>query len=156
MSPERRMDYALAGRRAQFRIAAENPAKMTRLRELLENHPSARIPASAAASCGALRYPKLDTSRSICRRPTFSSRSPARSVLATRKPNDSVEFCVRKRTAAPRAASARVQNSALNLTEKLRGTSIAVPENTPAKLMRFRRFVRLNTSACRRSRILSE
>jgi len=43
MGSERRMDYALAGRRAQFRIAAENPAKMTRLRELLENHPSARI-----------------------------------------------------------------------------------------------------------------
>ena len=43
MSPERRMEYALAERRAQFRIAAENPAKMTRLGELLESHPGARI-----------------------------------------------------------------------------------------------------------------
>ena len=31
MTQERRMEYALANRRAQFRIAAENPAKMDRL-----------------------------------------------------------------------------------------------------------------------------
>ena len=43
MSPERRMEYALADRRSQFRIAAENPAKMMRLGELLEGHPGARI-----------------------------------------------------------------------------------------------------------------
>src|SRR3989454_10622854 len=43
MSTERRMEYALADRRSQFRIAAENPAKMTRLGELLEGHPRARI-----------------------------------------------------------------------------------------------------------------
>jgi DNA excision repair protein ERCC-3 len=43
MSPERRMEYALADRRAQFRIAAENPAKIRRLAELLEGHPDARI-----------------------------------------------------------------------------------------------------------------
>src|SRR5437867_9667418 len=43
MSPERRMEYALSDRRAQFRIAAENPAKMMRLGELLEGHPRARI-----------------------------------------------------------------------------------------------------------------
>jgi DNA excision repair protein ERCC-3 len=43
MSPERRMEYALADRRAQFRIAAENPEKMTRLGALLESHPGRRI-----------------------------------------------------------------------------------------------------------------
>ena len=35
MSTGVRMEYALADRRSQFRIAAENPAKMDRLRELL-------------------------------------------------------------------------------------------------------------------------
>jgi DNA excision repair protein ERCC-3 len=43
MSPERRMEYALADRRSQFRIAAENPAKMTRLRRLLEQHSNGRV-----------------------------------------------------------------------------------------------------------------
>jgi DNA excision repair protein ERCC-3 len=43
MSPERRMEYALADRRAQFRLAAENPAKTTRLRKLVQDHPGARI-----------------------------------------------------------------------------------------------------------------
>ncbi len=43
MSAERRMEYALAGRRSQFRIAAENPAKMDRLRELLASHPGGRV-----------------------------------------------------------------------------------------------------------------
>lgn len=43
MSAGRRMEYALADRRAQFRIAAENPAKMGRLRELLAAHPEGRI-----------------------------------------------------------------------------------------------------------------
>jgi DNA excision repair protein ERCC-3 len=43
MSAERRMEYALADRRSQFRIAAENPAKMTRLRELLASHSAGRI-----------------------------------------------------------------------------------------------------------------
>lgn len=43
MSPERRMDYALADRRAQFRIAAENPAKMLHLRELLKRFSQGRI-----------------------------------------------------------------------------------------------------------------
>jgi DNA excision repair protein ERCC-3 len=38
-----RMEYALADRRSQFRIAAENPAKMDRLRELLAAHPDGRI-----------------------------------------------------------------------------------------------------------------
>ncbi|MDP2626172.1 MAG: DEAD/DEAH box helicase [Candidatus Rokubacteria bacterium] len=42
MSAERRMDYALADRRAQFRIAAENPAKMVRLRRLLDAYPDGR------------------------------------------------------------------------------------------------------------------
>jgi DNA excision repair protein ERCC-3 len=37
------MECALAGRRAQYRIAAENPAKMTRLRELLEEHEEGRV-----------------------------------------------------------------------------------------------------------------
>lgn len=43
MSAERRMEYALADRRSQFRIAAENPAKMVRLLELLASHPEGRI-----------------------------------------------------------------------------------------------------------------
>jgi DNA excision repair protein ERCC-3 len=43
MSAERRMEYALADRRSQFRVAAENPAKMDRLRELLAAHPEGRI-----------------------------------------------------------------------------------------------------------------
>src|SRR5207245_102876 len=43
MSAGRRMEYALADRRSQFRIAAENPAKMARLRELLASYPQGRI-----------------------------------------------------------------------------------------------------------------
>jgi len=43
MSAERRMEYALAERRSQFRIAAENPAKMARLRALLASHSDGRI-----------------------------------------------------------------------------------------------------------------
>jgi DNA excision repair protein ERCC-3 len=43
MTQERRMEYALANRRAQFRIAAENPAKMDRLRQLLDEHADGRI-----------------------------------------------------------------------------------------------------------------
>ena len=43
MSQDRRMEYALANRRAQFRIAAENPAKMDRLRQLLEQHEEGRV-----------------------------------------------------------------------------------------------------------------
>jgi DNA excision repair protein ERCC-3 len=43
MSPERRMEYALADRRSQFRIAAENPAKVARLHEILARHPGGSI-----------------------------------------------------------------------------------------------------------------
>lgn len=43
MSAQRRMEYALAERRSQFRIAAENPAKMARLRRLLEQHQNGRV-----------------------------------------------------------------------------------------------------------------
>jgi DNA excision repair protein ERCC-3 len=43
MSAERRMDYALAERRAQFRVAAENPEKMVHVRELLERHSDRRV-----------------------------------------------------------------------------------------------------------------
>ncbi|HEY4962761.1 MAG TPA: DNA repair helicase XPB [Terriglobales bacterium] len=43
MSTERRMEYALADRRSQFRIAAENPAKLARLRELLAIHAEGRV-----------------------------------------------------------------------------------------------------------------
>ena len=43
MNAERRMEYALADRRSQFRIAAENPAKIDRLRELLASHPGGRV-----------------------------------------------------------------------------------------------------------------
>lgn len=43
MSAEQRMEYALTERRGQFRVAAENPAKMVHLRELLERYPNGRI-----------------------------------------------------------------------------------------------------------------
>jgi DNA excision repair protein ERCC-3 len=43
MSADRRMEYALADRRSQFRIAAENPAKMGRLRRLLEQYWQGRV-----------------------------------------------------------------------------------------------------------------
>jgi DNA excision repair protein ERCC-3 len=43
MNQERRMDYALANRRAQFRLAAENPAKMDRVRKLLDQHAAGRV-----------------------------------------------------------------------------------------------------------------
>ncbi|MGH7427217.1 MAG: DNA repair helicase XPB [Candidatus Methylomirabilaceae bacterium] len=43
MSPERRMEYALADRRSQFRIAAENPSKSSHLRTLLDQHPNGRV-----------------------------------------------------------------------------------------------------------------
>lgn len=43
MSPERRMEYALADRRSQFRIAAENPIKSIHLRTLLDQHPDGRV-----------------------------------------------------------------------------------------------------------------
>jgi DNA excision repair protein ERCC-3 len=43
MSAGRRMEYALADRRSQFRIAAENPAKLARLRELLAIHAEGRV-----------------------------------------------------------------------------------------------------------------
>ena len=43
MSAERRMEYALAERRHQFRVAAENPAKRVHLRELLGQYPEGRI-----------------------------------------------------------------------------------------------------------------
>jgi DNA excision repair protein ERCC-3 len=42
MSTQRRMEYAVADWRSQFRIAAENPAKMMRLGELLKSHPDSR------------------------------------------------------------------------------------------------------------------
>ena len=43
MCAERRMEYALADRRAQFRIAAENPAKLNKLRELLNRFHDGRV-----------------------------------------------------------------------------------------------------------------
>jgi DNA excision repair protein ERCC-3 len=43
MNAERRMEYAIADRRAQFRIAAENPAKLVRLRRILASHPDGRV-----------------------------------------------------------------------------------------------------------------
>jgi DNA excision repair protein ERCC-3 len=43
MSAEMRMEYALAERRAQFRVAAENPVKMIHVRELLERHAERRV-----------------------------------------------------------------------------------------------------------------
>lgn len=43
MSAQRRMEYALADRRSQFRIAAENPAKMDRLKRLLDQHQNGRV-----------------------------------------------------------------------------------------------------------------
>lgn len=43
MSANRRMEYALAPRRAQFRIAAENPAKLQQLRSILGSCPDGRV-----------------------------------------------------------------------------------------------------------------
>jgi len=43
MSADLRMEYALADRRSRFRIAAENPAKMARLRRLLDQHSDGRV-----------------------------------------------------------------------------------------------------------------
>ena len=43
MSADRRMEYALAPRRGQFRIAAENPAKLQQLRDILGYYPSGRV-----------------------------------------------------------------------------------------------------------------
>jgi DNA excision repair protein ERCC-3 len=43
MSAERRMAYALAERRVQFRVAAENPAKLGHLREILSHYPDGRV-----------------------------------------------------------------------------------------------------------------
>ena len=43
MSPKLRMEYALADRRSQFRVAAENPAKMRHVRGLLNRYSEGRI-----------------------------------------------------------------------------------------------------------------
>jgi len=43
MSDERRMEYALAERRAQFRVAAENPEKTTQVRSILARCPEGRV-----------------------------------------------------------------------------------------------------------------
>ena len=43
MSEERRMEYALAERRAQFRVAAENPAKTGHVRLILDRYPEGRV-----------------------------------------------------------------------------------------------------------------
>jgi DNA excision repair protein ERCC-3 len=43
MSADRRLAYALAPRRAQFRIAAENPDKLPPLHRLLDAHPDGRV-----------------------------------------------------------------------------------------------------------------
>ncbi len=40
---ERRMAYALAERRLQFRVAAENPAKLGHLRDILGHYPDGRV-----------------------------------------------------------------------------------------------------------------
>jgi len=43
MSADRRMEYAIAPRRAQFRIAAENPAKLDYLHDILSHDPNGRV-----------------------------------------------------------------------------------------------------------------
>jgi DNA excision repair protein ERCC-3 len=43
MSEEWRMEYALAGRRAQFRVASENPAKVGHVRSILDRCPEGRV-----------------------------------------------------------------------------------------------------------------
>jgi len=43
MTAERRMAYALAERRGQFRVAAENPAKLGHLRDILRHYPDGRV-----------------------------------------------------------------------------------------------------------------
>jgi hypothetical protein len=48
---------------------------------------------------------------------------------------------------SPRRNNARGQNSTCTRTPNVRGGANAVPENKPAKLMTFRRSVRLTTFA---------
>ena len=43
MPPELRMEYAVASKRAKFRIASENPAKFALLKRLIERHPEDQI-----------------------------------------------------------------------------------------------------------------
>ena len=43
MPPELRMEYAVASKRAKFRIASENPAKFALLKRLIEQHPEDQI-----------------------------------------------------------------------------------------------------------------
>lgn len=43
LSPEMRMEYAVASKRAKFRIASENPAKFPLLERLIERHPEDQI-----------------------------------------------------------------------------------------------------------------
>ena len=43
LSPEMRMEYAVASKRAKFRIASENPAKFALLKRLVERHPEDQI-----------------------------------------------------------------------------------------------------------------
>jgi len=43
LDPARRMEYALAEKRAQFRIAAENPAKTDVVRSIVERAPASRL-----------------------------------------------------------------------------------------------------------------
>ena len=43
LSPEMRMEYAVASKRAKFRIASENPAKFALLKRLIERHPEDQI-----------------------------------------------------------------------------------------------------------------
>jgi DNA excision repair protein ERCC-3 len=43
MSADRRMEYALAPRRAQFRVAAENHAKLDHLRDILGHYPGGQV-----------------------------------------------------------------------------------------------------------------
>ena len=43
LSPEMRMEYAVASKRAKFRIASENPAKFALLERLIERHPEDQI-----------------------------------------------------------------------------------------------------------------
>ena len=63
MSEERRMEYALAERRAQFRIAAENPEKIDA--RPVDPRPHVR---RAACSSSASTSPSSSSSRGSCRR----------------------------------------------------------------------------------------
>ena len=73
MSAERRMAYALAERRGQFRVAAETPAKLGHLRDILRHYPDGRVlvtgkTAQAERERCTSSFVRASSAASCCRR----------------------------------------------------------------------------------------